>query len=157
MAQVSATPAAGIDDEDIGARIARLGLPLKPNVIGKTMMVANCPHVGECCYCNVYTTMLERPDMANIPDSPERVEPPPNQPTTNTNIWRDERRASTTTPRGSTRATIGSGASGSLTNGVPKSALGKKISLGQYASQKKDKANGIAQRESKSPTRGEKR
>ena len=165
MTQDSATPvaaAAGIDDEDFGARIARLGLPSTPNVIGKNGEAANCPHVGVYCFCNVYTTMLERPDMANIPDSPERVESSATTTTitttiTTTNMWRDERRAPTATPRGNTRATIGSGTSGSLTNGAPKSALGKKISLGQYASQKKDKANGLAHRESKSPTRGDKR
>lgn len=143
MAQVSAASTAGVDDDDIGARIARLGLPRTPNVIGKTSSLANCNHQGRC-YCNVYTTMLDRgPELPNIPDSPDRD-----------NIWRDERRPASSAPRGNVRSTT---TSGGLTNGVAKSAPGKKISLNQYATNKRVAATGLSQRESKSPAHGEKR
>lgn len=149
MAQVSAASAAaaaGVDDDEIGARIARLGLPATPNVIGKTSSLTNCPHQGRC-YCNVYTTMLDRgPELPTIPDSPERD-----------SIWRDERRSAITTPRGNVRSNTGSGNSGSLSNGVSKSVPAKKISLGQYATHKKATVNGAPPRDSKSPAHGEKR
>ncbi|KAF8468391.1 hypothetical protein BDZ91DRAFT_793245 [Kalaharituber pfeilii] len=153
MAQIttaSAAAAAGVDDDDIGARIARLGLPARPMVIGKTSGLANCNHQGRC-YCNEYTTMLDRgPELPTIPDSPD------------SEMWRGlsvghEKSRSTSTPTaGSVRSGTGSGAASALTNGATKVAPTKKLSLSQYA-HKKAAANGTGPRASKSPAPGEKK
>lgn len=135
MAQASAasaTAAAVGDEDDIGARISRLGLPAKPNVIGRASPHPSCSHHHHC-YCNIYTTM--RADLPNI-ESPDRE------------VGGDRGRVVSTTPnRGSVKPPG--------TNMMPKTNPGKKLSWTQY--RKMTAANGSGLRESKSPVNREKR
>lgn len=133
---VSATAAAAGDEDDIGARISRLGLPAKPNVIGKASPHPSCSHHQGHCFCNVYTTMLDRADFPNIPESPDRE------------VCGDGVLISTSN-RGSAKPF------GALSSAVPKANPGKRLSLSQY--RKMAAVNGSGQKESKSPANGEKR
>ena len=149
MAQVSTASAAAakgvVDDDDIGARIARLGLPAKPMIMGKTTADTNCLHEGYC-YCNIYTTMLDRgPDQPMLPDSPE--------PDNRKGYFPEKRGVAL--PLGTGIGRIGNDLKmGGVVNGISKNA--KKISLQEYAS-KRALANGKAKESSKSPVAGVKR
>ena len=138
-ASATAAAASDEDDIDIGVRISRLGLPAKPNVIGKASPHPSCSHHQDHCFCNIYTTMLDRgPELPNIPESPDRE------------VSGDGVRPVLTTPNRGYAKLLGT--SGTLTNAMPKA---KKLSLSQYY--KMAAANGSGQRDPKSPTNGEKR
>ena len=141
MAQVSTASAAPVDDDEIGARIARLGLPARPMIMGKTSSLTNCLHEG-ICFCNIYTTLLDRgPDQPLLAESPE--------PESRREF---EKGLHPATPvSGSSRP-----AATSLTNGSSKGIQPKKLSLSQYNS-KKAAGSGTGSRGANSPATGEKR
>lgn len=138
MAQTISSPTK--EEDDIGARIQKLGLPSKPLIMGKSS-ATNCVHDG-FCFCHVYTTMLDRgPDQPMMPDSPEPE-----------SRRSDGRPDHLTKPRhDTTRKTNGRASADTAVNGVPKVAQGKKLPFGEYMKRKNAQATGGPASSSTSP------